>query len=49
MYKKIRDGMLEKHGKEYDYKKEIEQIRVNYEERIRKLRENESELQGKLD
>ena len=40
MYKKISEGMVEKHGEDYDYKSEIEQIKVNYEERIRKLKEN---------
>lgn len=49
MYNKIKAGMLEKRGQEYDYKSEIELIRQKYIEKLANLKETICNLQEKLD
>ena len=44
MYKKIKEGMIQKRGEEYDYASEINIIRANYDERISKMKKEEAEL-----
>lgn len=49
MYNKIKDGMLEKRGPNYEYKAEIETIREKYREKLISLYEVRKGLEEAVD
>lgn len=49
MFTQIKNGLLKKHGDQFDYHKEIEAIRCSYEERISTVRESLATIQERLD